>query len=62
MSWSENYNFYTTVTENFLNQYVKSANFTSRKKNSNKLTHDLMLESYENKDLDVFGRCMWVKT
>ena len=62
MSWSENYNFYTTVTENFLNQYVKSANFTSRKKNSNKLTHDLMLESYENKDLDVFGRCTWVKT
>ena len=62
MSWSENYNFYTTVAENFLNQYVKSANLTSRKKNSNKLTHDLMLESYENKDLDVFGRCMWVKT
>ena len=62
MLWSENYNFYTRVTENFLNQYVKSADFISHKKNSNKLTHDLMLERYENKDLDVFGGCMWAKT
>ena len=62
MLWSENYNFYTRVTENFLNQYVKSADFTSHKKNSNKLTYDLMLQRYENKDLDVFGGCMWVKT
>ena len=29
------------------------------KENScNKLTFDLLLERYENEDLDVFGRCM----
>ena len=34
----------------------------AKKKKSNKLTHDLLLERYENEDLDVFGRRMSVKT
>ena len=35
------------------------ADFNSRKKNfCNKLTLDLLLERYENEDIDVFGKCM----
>ena len=41
----------------YFNQDVQSTDFTSPLKNScNKLTLDLLLERYENKDLDVFGR------
>ena len=41
---------------------LKRRLYLPQKKNCNKLAHDLLLQRYENEDLDVFGRCMSVKT